>query len=139
MRCDISTIDACSMQCDRKHLPGCHVLPTPGLSREKGSESDISIALIGWLWFYKSVRDMFERSGGALVDMEKWDIRVDVFTQGRGVMECHGVSWAGIEGGGWKRKGPMFEEVRLLAMSAHLDTPGVEYIYLCRLALELDI
>lgn len=29
----------------------------------------------------------------------------------------------------------MFEEVSLLAMSAHLDTPGVEYIYLCRLAL----
>lgn len=70
--------------------------------REKkaaSSESDLSIALIGWLWFDKSVRDMFERSGGALVDTEKWDIRVDVFIQGRGVMECHGVSWAGIEGG----------------------------------------
>lgn len=75
------------------------------------------------------------------MDMEKWDIRIDVFgarsesTQVRGVMECHR---QGLRGG-WKRKGPMSEEVSLLAISAHLDTPGVEYIYVCRLSLELDI
>lgn len=73
MRYDISTFDACSMQCDETHILGCNVRRTLELELElEMVREKKAVIQICWLRCISTslqcAHSMFERSGGVLVD-----------------------------------------------------------------------